>query len=102
MPRFPGRTPYALTRTVAETPAFVFDRRTTFGFHDALNYGIVVNWLVAEYKSQGLFQTDIGKHDQERFWLFALGGSRAISLVARLSEELSPHAQSAGSGNGHE
>jgi N-acetylglucosamine malate deacetylase 2 len=102
VPRFPGRARYALTRTAADTPAFVFDRRTAFGFHDALNYGIVVNWLVAEYKSQGLFQTDIGKHDQERFWLFALGGSRAVSAVARLSEDLSPHAQAAHRGAGHE
>jgi LmbE family N-acetylglucosaminyl deacetylase len=100
--RFAGRSQYELTRTAADTPAFIFDRRTTFGFHDALNYGIVVNWLVAEYKSQGLFQTDIGKHDQERFWLFALGGSRAISAVSKLSEELAPQTQAARRGAGHE
>jgi N-acetylglucosamine malate deacetylase 2 len=40
---FSGRSQYALTRTAADTPVFVFDRRTTFGFNDALNYNIVVN-----------------------------------------------------------
>src|SRR5262249_33720708 len=50
------------SRTVAPlqfrgaAPAFVFDRAAAFGYHDALNYQIVVNWVIAEHKSQGLFQ----------------------------------------------
>jgi LmbE family N-acetylglucosaminyl deacetylase len=89
LPRFSGLSDYPITRTVADTPAFVFDRRQSFGYQNALNYNIVVNWVIAEHKSQGLFQTDTGKHDQERFWLFALGGSRGTSVAAKLIEDLS-------------
>jgi len=66
--KFSGRSQYPLTTTTTDTPVLVFDRRTSFGYHGALNYAIVVNWMIAEYKSQGLFQTDMGKHDQE--WFF--------------------------------
>jgi len=91
--RFAGRSGYPLTTTTTETPIFIFDRRTAFGFHEALNYTIVVNWMIAEHKSQGLFQTDSGKHDEEWFWLFAASGAQAVSAVARLSNDLSPHSQ---------
>jgi hypothetical protein len=57
-----------------------------FGFNRALNYEIVVNWVVAEQKSQGLFQTE--HHDEERYWLFAASGKgspeRTQNLFARL------------------
>jgi len=91
--RFPGRSEYPLTATTADAPVFSFDRRTSFGYHDSLNYAIVVNWMIAEYKSQGLFQTDAGKHDQESFWLFSVSGARGPSAAAELSEHLLPHTQ---------
>lgn len=91
--RFPGRREYPLTATATDAPAFSFDRRNSFGYHDALNYAIVVNWMIAEYKSQGLFQTDTGKHDQESFWLFAVSGARGLSATAEFSEWLLPHTQ---------
>jgi len=44
--------------------------------------------VIAEHKSQGLFQTDYGRHELEEFWLFAVSGSdasaRAESLEAGL------------------
>jgi len=59
-------------------PLLIFDRTTSFGFHDALNYQIVVNWVIAEHKSQGLFQTEYGKNDSEQFWLFDASGPDAV------------------------
>lgn len=59
-------------------PLLVFDRSASFGFHDALNYQIVVNWVIAEHKSQGLFQTGYGKNDSEQFWLFEASGPDAV------------------------
>ncbi len=92
--RFSGRPGYPLAETIANAPAFIFDRRTSFGYHDALSYAIVVNWMIAEYKSQGLFQTDIGKHDQEWFWLFQVSGVRASLATAGLVEDLLPRTRS--------
>ena len=60
-----------------ERPVFVFDRDSHFGYRNALNYQIVVNWFIAEHKSQGLFQTDSGKHQLEQFWLFEASGRDA-------------------------
>jgi LmbE family N-acetylglucosaminyl deacetylase len=59
-------------------PLLVFDRAGSFGFHNALNYQIVVNWVIAEHKSQGLFQTEYGKYDSEQFWLFEASGAEAV------------------------
>jgi LmbE family N-acetylglucosaminyl deacetylase len=74
-------------------PAFAFPRTTRFGYHNALSYQIVVNWFIAEHKSQGLFQTDSGKHQLEEFWLFAASGSGAESRARSLAAELMPAAQ---------
>ncbi|HEU0119130.1 MAG TPA: PIG-L family deacetylase [Bryobacteraceae bacterium] len=66
-----------------------FDRRRSFGFRNELQYNIVVNWVIAEHKSQGAFQNDSGRHDCERYWV--LGGredapTRAAELFALLNE----------------
>jgi len=87
---FAGLASAPPTATVSEAPALTFDRTTTFGYHHALSYQIVVNWVIAEHKSQGLFQTDYGRHDVERFWLFALSGEQARSRTAQLGEQLKP------------
>jgi hypothetical protein len=83
---FPGLEESPLTRTIEHTPAFAFDRNTRFGHDGALNYHIVVNWVIAEHKSQGLFQTHCGKYDIEQFWAFAIGAppDRIPELARRL------------------
>jgi LmbE family N-acetylglucosaminyl deacetylase len=88
--RFAGLPSAPLTAALSETPAIIFDRTTSFGYHDALSYQIVVNWVIAEHKSQGLFQTDYGRHDIERFWLFSLSGEQAQGKTALLGEHLKP------------
>jgi LmbE family N-acetylglucosaminyl deacetylase len=72
--RFTGLPSEPLTATKSAEPALVFDRTASFGYRSALSYQIVVNWIIAEHKSQGLFQTDYGRHQTEQFWLFAIGG----------------------------
>ena len=79
-----------LTRTLSAAPALVFDRESPFGYRDSLNYQIVVNWLIAEHKSQGLFQMDSGRHAYEQFWLFAVSGETALPRFSGLQTMLSP------------
>ena len=86
---FDGLPEDALTRTAASAPAMVFDRNAPFGAQPALNYRIVANWVIGEHKSQGLFQTDWGKHDAERFWAFALT-PHALERAGELARRLQP------------
>jgi LmbE family N-acetylglucosaminyl deacetylase len=53
----------------ATTYAYAFDRTAKFGFHNALNYQIVVDWMIAEHKSQGLLQTMCDKEPVEHIWI---------------------------------
>ncbi len=96
--RFEGLPEAPLSRTAAAEPAFAFNRNTPFGYRNALNYQIVVNWFIAEHKSQGLFQTDSGRHQLEEFWLFAASGSDAEGRVHSLAAELTPAAQHVAAG----
>ncbi len=48
---------------------FAFDRTTKFGFRDALSYQIVVDWMIAEHKSQGLLQTMDRRDPKEYIWV---------------------------------
>jgi LmbE family N-acetylglucosaminyl deacetylase len=83
---FAGLAENANARKAQSKPAFVFDRNSRFGHAGALNYQIVANWVIAEYKSQGLFQTDSGKYDLEQFWLLGAGGlaKEALDFARRL------------------
>jgi len=90
---FAGLSSAPLTATVSQEPAIVFDRNASFGYRHALNYQIVVNWVIAEHKSQGLFQTDAGKHEFERLWLFQVSGKDARGRSGRLREELTGEAR---------
>jgi N-acetylglucosamine malate deacetylase 2 len=83
-PTFSGLPDEPVTRTLWATPALVFDREAAFGYHDLLNYQIVANWLIAEHKSQGLFQRDSGQHRFEQFWLFAASGETASQHLSQL------------------
>jgi LmbE family N-acetylglucosaminyl deacetylase len=73
-----------LTRTVAATPILVLDRNASFGYRDSLNYQMVANWLIAEHKTQGLFQTDYNQHRFEQFWLFAVSGEETAHTLSDL------------------
>lgn len=49
--------------------SFAFDRGATLGFHHALNYQMVVSWMIAEHKSQGMLQTMYNKDPNEYVWI---------------------------------
>jgi len=89
---FRGIPGQPIARPTDQRPVFVFNRDARFGYRDALNYQIVVNWFIAEHKSQGLFQTDAGKHQLEQFWLFEASGRDADSRVRQLAHQLVPPA----------
>lgn len=66
---------------------YAFDRTVKFGFQDALSYQIVVDWTIAEHKSQGLFQTMVGKDPKEYIWVdtaSAPDAQRAASALFHL------------------
>jgi LmbE family N-acetylglucosaminyl deacetylase len=86
--RFAGLASQPLTATVKAEPIFVFDRMASFGYRNALNYRIVVNWVIAEHKSQGLFQMDSGVHELEQFWLFRISGDGAAKRADELAAAL--------------
>lgn len=93
--------PFPLSATTTAAPALVFNRLQKFGYQNALHYEIVVQWVIAEHKSQGMFQNDAGKHDVENFWRFTTGPedadlrTRDLALVLRrqATTELSKVAQ---------
>jgi N-acetylglucosamine malate deacetylase 2 len=68
--------------------AYAFDRTRRFGFNDALTYQIVVDWMIAEHKSQGLLQTMCDKDPTEYIWIdldsTPKAQTAADSLFARL------------------
>ncbi len=70
--------------------------RVHFGFHDSLSCEIVVDWVIAEQKSQGLFQTKCGQDRFENFWVFALGGNASLSRATSFFEMISDQSQAAG------
>lgn len=90
---FSGLSHLPRTRTLSPLPLLSFDRRRCFGAEQALRYDTIVHWVIAEHKSQGLFQNDVGRHDFERFWLFADGPPDAPARLQQLSRLLASTAK---------
>lgn len=86
--RFQQLKQYTETRTIADTPLVSFDRTAKFGFKSALDYRIIVNWEIAEHKSQGTMQLAMNMGDYEQFWYFALNGQDGIARTRALFERL--------------
>ena len=75
---------YPLTATDSLSPQFRFDRNTRFGYQESLSYQIVVDWVIAEHKSQGLFQTRCQQDGFENFWLFTVNRNSATASAESL------------------
>lgn len=82
----------ALANTASPEPALRFDRTASFGYRNALDYRIIVNWVIAEHKSQGLFQMDCNRHDLEELWLFQISGADASGRSEELRKLIQPTA----------
>jgi LmbE family N-acetylglucosaminyl deacetylase len=69
---------------------FSTDRTVKFGFKDALDYQIIVNWVIAAHKSQGAFQAGVNRADREEFVILQSGAtdetSRTHALFHALAE----------------
>lgn len=61
---------YKETAMLYDTASFHFDRSVSFGYKNQLSYKVVVNWEIAEHKSQGTMQLAMNRGDLEMFWFF--------------------------------
>ncbi|MDX1564268.1 MAG: PIG-L family deacetylase, partial [Phycisphaeraceae bacterium] len=68
---------HPLTEIDTEAGPWVFDRTRRFGHRNRLNYQIVVNWVIAEHKSQGTMQLAMNRGQAEAFYLYTLNGPEA-------------------------
>lgn len=85
--RYKGFSPYPIT-SVSDTIPFQFDRTSKFGYRDALDYKIIVNWLIAEHKSQGTMQLLMNRGDIENFWYFDINDPGKKEQTRELFENL--------------
>ena len=83
---------YSITRVRSDVPPFVFDRGEPLSEDGRLNYQIVVNWMIAEHKSQGTMQLLMNRGDLERFWYFAANPPGGLERARTLFEQLTPSA----------
>ncbi len=68
----------------------VFDRTQSFGHRSALDYTMIVNWVIAAHKSQGTMQRAMSKGIKTHLFLFALSpegsAARAQGWLASLAQ----------------
>ena len=69
-------------------PGLVFDLTRKFGHRERLDYRIVVNWAIAEHKSQGTMQLLMNRGEQERFLLFEGNNEDAEERARTLFRQL--------------
>ncbi|RMF54085.1 MAG: PIG-L family deacetylase [Bacteroidetes bacterium] len=79
---------YPRSRIRQDRPPFTFDRTRTFGPRNRLTYQIIVNWVIAEHKSQGTMQLLMNRGEVEQFWLYALNAPDAEARAQALFEHL--------------
>ena len=86
--KFSGLPAYPLTAISAGAPSFSFDRSQKFGFRNALDYRIIVNWEIAEHKSQGTMQMLMNLGDFENFWWFDINDPAKRESTRQMFEQL--------------
>jgi LmbE family N-acetylglucosaminyl deacetylase len=92
---------YPITRVKADIEPFIFDLDEPLNADGRLNYKIVVNWLIAEHKSQGTMQLLMNQWDIDRFWFFDANDPAGLEPTRALFERLkvpavAPAAESGG------
>lgn len=85
---FNGLASYPLTSMHQSKPIDHFNRLTSFGYQNKLNYSVIVNWLIAEHKSQGAMQLAMGKGHLEYFWNYALNPDKAEQAISGFAQLL--------------
>ena len=84
---FEGLDAFPITKLQDGEP-FVFNRTQPFGYKERLNYKIIVNWVIAEHKSQGTMQMLMHQGDQEWYYPFAINDISAREKCTALFERL--------------
>jgi N-acetylglucosamine malate deacetylase 2 len=79
---------YSITRDIPNCPPLFFDRTISFGYAKRLNYKIIVNWVIAEHKSQGAMQLGMNEGDREVFWYFAVNDTSRYAAAKAFFEEI--------------
>jgi LmbE family N-acetylglucosaminyl deacetylase len=80
---------YPITSIRSGAPSFSFDRSQKFGFRDRLDYRIVINWLIAEHKSQGTMQMGVSTGaEKENFWYFDINDPAKMPATQALFDKL--------------
>jgi LmbE family N-acetylglucosaminyl deacetylase len=79
---------YSETKVEGQSSMYSFDRSVTFGYRNKLSYKIIVNWEIAEHKSQGTMQLAMNMGDLENYWFFAINSPEAKRKCAELFNEL--------------
>ncbi len=79
---------YPVTAVKSGASSFHFDKTQKFGYRDVLDYKIVVNWMIAEHKSQGTMQLLMNFGDFENYWFFDVNDPAAIPRTQALFERL--------------
>jgi LmbE family N-acetylglucosaminyl deacetylase len=90
---FSALTGFPITGTTTGHPVWSFDRTTPIA-GSPLDYSIVVHWVIAEHKSQGMFQMEFGRRRFEHFWLFEASGpagrAKWDAFITQFGEALPP------------
>lgn len=79
---------YPETKLAEGIKPFVFDRTRKFSFKKVLDYKVIVNWEIAEHKSQGTMQLAMNEGDFENFLYFDINGKNGIDKTRNLFESL--------------
>jgi hypothetical protein len=89
---YPGLPGHPITQVEPTTPIASFDRTQPLSADGRLDYRILVNWLIAEHKTQGTMQLFMMRPDAnlERFWYFALNDPAKLDATKALFARLSP------------
>ncbi len=86
--RFNQLRSYTETKMDGDTALYRFDMSAPFGYKGMLNYKIIVNWEIAEHKSQGTMQLYMNHGDYENFWYYALNNPAGKAKCKELFELL--------------
>lgn len=86
--RFEQLKNYTETKVEGNTPAFQFDKTVAFGYKNKLTYKVVVNWEIAEHKSQGTMQLAMNYGDYENYWWFSINDVSAKEKCKAFFESL--------------
>lgn len=77
------------TETKVEKGAvYSFDKSVAFGYKNKLTYKVIVNWEIAEHKSQGTMQLAMNYGDLENYWFFALNPAEGKEKCKAFFESL--------------